>query len=179
MWLGILTILVAVSLAVYVVCTPSEFRAERSTRIEGPAAVVFAQVNDLHVWEAWSPWLKIDPGTTFQYDGPDSGVGSTVRWKGNPSVGEGSTTILESEASRRIRLLAKSIRPVQAEFDVDFRFQEENDTCLVIWQVIGKRLTLDKIFGIVVSLEQTIGRDLEQGLANLKEWVEKKTKAPG
>ena len=40
---------------------PSEFRVVRSATISAPAPAVFAQVNDLHKWQAWSPWAKLDP----------------------------------------------------------------------------------------------------------------------
>jgi fatty acid desaturase len=54
-------------LAVVVATRPAEFRVSRSAMIPAPPADVFAHVNDLHHWEAWSPWAKLDPqakGTT-------------------------------------------------------------------------------------------------------------------
>jgi hypothetical protein len=39
---------------------PSEFRIVRSATISAPSPAVFAQVNDFHNWEAWSPWAKLD-----------------------------------------------------------------------------------------------------------------------
>ena len=37
---------------------PAEFRIVRSATIAAPAQAVFAQVNDVHKWERWSPWAK-------------------------------------------------------------------------------------------------------------------------
>jgi hypothetical protein len=50
-----LAVLIALFLVI-VALQPSEFRVERTTTIAAPQADVFAQVNDLHKWEAWSPW---------------------------------------------------------------------------------------------------------------------------
>ena len=59
-------IFIAVALAfiaflIFVALQPSEVRVERTATIAAPPAVVFAQVNDFHKWEAWSPWAKLDP----------------------------------------------------------------------------------------------------------------------
>ena len=40
---------------------PSEFRVTRLAKINAPPEKVFPHVNDLHRWEAWSPWAKMDP----------------------------------------------------------------------------------------------------------------------
>ena len=34
---------------------------ESDATIVAPLEAVFAQVNDLHHWEGWSPWAKLDP----------------------------------------------------------------------------------------------------------------------
>lgn len=34
---------------------PSDFRVERTAKIAAPQADLFAQVNDFHKWETWSP----------------------------------------------------------------------------------------------------------------------------
>ena len=61
------------------------------------------QVNDLHNWEAWSPWLKPDPAATTAYEGPRAGTGAVFAWSGNRSVGEGRMTITESRPHELVR----------------------------------------------------------------------------
>jgi len=65
----VLKILVAIvaAFAAFVALQPSEYRIARSATIAAPASDVFAQVNDFHKWDAWSPWAKLDPNakTTF------------------------------------------------------------------------------------------------------------------
>jgi len=53
-----LVVIVMVFVAI-VALRPSEFRVERSAVVSAPPAVVFAQVNDLHKWEGWSPWVRL------------------------------------------------------------------------------------------------------------------------
>jgi hypothetical protein len=85
----------AAIIAVFVVVValqPSEFRITRSAVIASPAPDVFAQVNDFHKWEAWSPWAKLDPAAKAVFEGPPAGKGAVFRWAGNSEVGEGSMT---------------------------------------------------------------------------------------
>ena len=55
----LLTLLLIVVVFILVVATRrADFQITRSTTIAAPPAVVFAQVNDFHKWDAWSPWAK-------------------------------------------------------------------------------------------------------------------------
>jgi len=49
-----LAAIVAIFLIV-VALQPADFRVERTATIAAPQADVFAQVNDFHKWDAWSP----------------------------------------------------------------------------------------------------------------------------
>jgi hypothetical protein len=46
---------IVVAFLVVVALQPAEFRVMRAATISAPPPAVFAQVNDLHKWEVWSP----------------------------------------------------------------------------------------------------------------------------
>src|SRR5882757_6893455 len=94
---------IVIALVVVVALQPTEFRISRSMSIAAPAAVVFAEVNDLHKWQAWSPWAKVDPNAKMMYSGPPAGTGAGYSWAGNNQVGEGSMSITECQPSDLIR----------------------------------------------------------------------------
>lgn len=73
----VLVLLVAGFVAV-VALQPSEFHVERTATIAAPPAQVFAQVDDLHKWEAWSPWAKLDPSAQVGYEGRARGQGCRI-----------------------------------------------------------------------------------------------------
>src|SRR5882672_9968867 len=81
---------------IIVALQPAQYKVTRSASISAPPAVVFAQVNDFHKWEAWNPWGKIDPAMKQTYAGAPSGSGAIYTWSGNNEVGEGRMTITES-----------------------------------------------------------------------------------
>src|SRR6266478_5063331 len=87
---------IVVVFVVIVALQPADFRVTRSATIPAPPAVVFAQVNDLHNWQAWSPWAKLDPAAKNTFEGPSAGTGAIFKWSGNSDVGEGSMTLTES-----------------------------------------------------------------------------------
>lgn len=68
--------LIVVALVIVVAMQPSEFRVVRTATMSAPAPAVFAQVNDFHNWEAWSPWAKLDPVMKKTYEGAPAGTGA-------------------------------------------------------------------------------------------------------
>ena len=116
---------VAVLIVVFVVVVnlqPSDFRVTRSTTVAAPAAVVFAQVNDLHKWEVWSPWVKIDPNSKTTYEGPAQGEGAVFKWSGNDQVGVGLMTITESRPDELVRFKLEFLKPFQGTSTAEFTF---------------------------------------------------------
>jgi hypothetical protein len=70
---------IVVAFVVVVALQPSEFRILRNATISAPAPAVFAQVNDFHKWEAWSPWAKLDPAAKNSFEGPSAGMGAILQ----------------------------------------------------------------------------------------------------
>src|SRR4029450_3509072 len=109
-----------VLLVVVVALQPSEFRITRTATVAAPASAVFAQVNDFHKWEAWSPWAKLDPNAKNTFEGPSAGEGACFRWAGNKNVGEGSMTITESRPNDLIRIRLEFLKPFAATNATEF-----------------------------------------------------------
>ena len=97
-------IVLAVIFAVLLVVSlflPSKVRVERSMIINAPTEIVFDQINNLHNWEAWSPWRKMEPEAQLTYNNIPSGNGASFSWVGK-KTGEGSLTITESVPNEKI-----------------------------------------------------------------------------
>ena len=104
MFLKILIALVAIvaAFAAFVALRPSEYRIARSATIAAPASEIFAQVNDFHKWDAWSPWAKLDPNAKTTFEGPSAGEGAVFAWAGNSQIGEGRITLTQSRPAELI-----------------------------------------------------------------------------
>ena len=169
----ILKILIAIAvlvvvLVVVIATRPSEFRVERTATVSAPAAVVFAQVNDFHQWDAWSPYAKRDPGMKKTFEGAPSGVGAVYTWSGNHEVGEGRTTIVESRPSELIRVRLEFVRPFAATSTATFTFRPESERTAVTWTLDGRNGFPAKAMGLVMNMDKMIGDDFEKGLAQMK-----------
>jgi uncharacterized protein YndB with AHSA1/START domain len=151
---------------------PAEFRVTRTATINAPPADVFPHVNDLHKWEAWSPWARLDPEMKLTYDGPAEGAGASYTWSGNNKVGEGRTTITESRPNDLVRLKLEFVRPFTATNDVEFTFRSEGDQTSVTWDMTGRNNFMSKAFCLFVNMDRMVGGDFEKGLAQLKAVVE-------
>jgi uncharacterized protein YndB with AHSA1/START domain len=168
-------IAVAVILIVCVVVVamqPSEFRIARTAIIAAPAPAVFAQVNDLHKWETWSPWAKRDPAMRQAYEGALAGTGAIYTWAGNSEVGEGRTTITESRPSDLIRIKLEMMKPFAATNTVEFTFKPDGNQTTVTWSMAGERNFTAKAVGLVMSMDKMVGGDFEKGLAQMKSVAE-------
>ncbi len=168
---------IVVLFLIIVALRPSEFRVARSTTVAAPPEIVFPQVNDLHKWEAWNPWGKIDPNMKLAYEGPAAGVGAVHAWAGNNKVGEGRMEIIESRAPELIRFRLDFYQPMAGTSTAAFTFKPEGDQTLVTWAMSGKNNFMAKAFGLFVNCDKMIGSQFEKGLADLKAIAEAAAKS--
>ncbi len=165
--LGLAVVLAA--FAAFVSTRSDTFRIERSTRIDAPADVAFAQVNDFHAWEAWSPWAKVDPAMKQSYEGPAAGVGAGYAWEGNDKAGKGKMTITESRAPQRVAIKLDFLEPFAATHAVEFAFKPAGEGKTdVSWTMTGNKNFLSKAMCVFMDMDAMIGPDFEKGLAGLK-----------
>lgn len=156
---------------------PSDFRVTRSATIAAPPEAVFSQVNDLHRWEAWSPWAKLDPAAKSTYEGPAAGVGAAFSWAGNRQVGEGRMTITESRPNDLIRMNLEFMKPFKATNITEFTFKPEGNRTVVAWTMSGKNNFLSKAIGLFMDCDKMVGGQFEKGLAQMKSIAEGTTKS--
>jgi uncharacterized protein YndB with AHSA1/START domain len=175
MWKGIvlgLLVLVA-ALAVFVAVQPAEFQVSRSAAFAAPPEAVFAQVNELKRWNAWSPWAKKDPRMKQAYEGPAAGNGAATSWIGNAEVGEGRMTIVESRPNELVRFKLEFFEPFAATNTAVFEFKPEAHGTRVTWSMQGRNNFIGKAMCLVFDMDKMVGGDFEAGLAGIKRIVEK------
>ena len=167
-------VLLIAGFAAVVAMQPSEFHVERTATVAVPPASVFAHVDDLHKWEAWSPWAKLDPAAKVAYEGAPAGKGAGFTWSGNDKVGEGRMTIVESRPAELVDIKVDFTRPFAGSNSSTFTFKPEGDGTAVTWAMSGHQNFLEKAVCLVMNGKKMIGDQLDQGLAQLKNVAEKK-----
>lgn len=164
---------IVVAVLVTAALMPDTFRVERSALIQAPPQRIFEQINDFQRWRAWSPYEKLDPAMTRQIDGAAQGVGATYRWDGNDKAGAGRMEIVQARPGSNVTASTVTIqldfsRPMEAHNVAEFTLVPEGDATRVTWSMHGPQPYLGKLFGLVFNLDRMIGKDFEEGLANLK-----------
>jgi hypothetical protein len=163
---------VIVVFLVIVAMQPAQYRVVRTTTISAAPAVVFEQVNDLHKWDAWSPWAKLDPAMKTTFEGPQSGTGAAYSWVGDSKVGEGKMSITDSKANEMVRLKLEFIKPFASTAISEFTFKPEGDKTTVSWSMSGDKNFMSKAFCLFMNMDKMVGGDFEKGLASLKSVVQ-------
>ncbi len=153
---------------VVVAMQPSEFRVARSAIVFAPASDVFAQVNDFHKWQEWSPWAKLDPNAKSSFEGPAAGEGAIFEWSGNDKIGEGRMTLIESKPGELIRIKLDFVKPMEGTSIAQFAFKPQGDRTAVTWSMTGQNNFIAKAFCLFVNMDKMVGGDFEKGLENLR-----------
>jgi hypothetical protein len=165
--IGVAASVIVVGLAGYIASRPSEFRISRTRTVGAPPDVVYAHVNDLHRWQEWSPWERIDPALAREYSGAPAGPGAVYSWSGNRNVGAGRMTIIASRAPQSITIRLEFMKPWKATNTAEFDFAPSGSGTSVTWTMTGRSNFMAKTFHLFMDIDRMVGGYFEQGLAAL------------
>lgn len=165
--IGVVAVVLAVSLVLFVRSRPDRFRVERTALVHAPADVAFAMINDFHQWGRWSPYEKLDPNMTRSIEGPPSGPGATYSWSGNSKAGAGKMTILESRPGELVSIRFDFYKPFAATNHGTFKLVATEQGTQVTWAVEGENTTMGKVISAFLDMDKLLGANFEEGLANL------------
>jgi len=161
------------AILLYAATKPDTFRVERTATINAPPEKVFALINDFNRWPAWSPWEKLDPNMTRTLGGAPAGKGATYAWQGNKDVGKGRMEILESTPPSQVKIQLDFLEPFEGHNITDFALEPAGAATKVTWVMHGPSPFLTKLMQVFMDMDAMIGKDFEQGLANLRAAAEK------
>jgi hypothetical protein len=167
----VVAVLVAAFLMI-VSLQPNDFRMSRSIIINANQAVIFPYINNLHKWDDWSPWAKLDPDCKNEFEGPDAGVGAVFKWEGNKKVGKGIMTIIESNQNELVQIQLEFLKPFKATNLAQFTLRPELNETHVTWSMFGKNSLIGKVISLVMNCEDMVGKQFDQGLATIKSLAE-------
>jgi hypothetical protein len=169
--LGVAVLLIAVLLLA--TRQPDSFSVERRLIMNAPPERVFAQINDFHAWESWSPWAKLDPAMTATYSGAAQGVGAVYEWSGNSEVGAGRMTIKSATAPSEVVVALDFLTPIESHNVTTFMISPVSSGTEVIWTMRGNSEYVTKLMTMFMSMDKMVGPDFARGLQQLKTVVER------
>jgi uncharacterized protein YndB with AHSA1/START domain len=171
--IAVILIVGIVAVLAYAATKPDTFRVQRTASIKAPPDKIFALINDLHSWNAWSPYEVKDPQMKRTFSGASAGKGAIYEWDGDRNVGKGRMEITDASAPSKIVIKLDFISPFEGHNTAEFTMNPKADTTDVTWGMYGPAPFMAKIMHVFINMDRMIGDDFAVGLANLKAVVEK------
>jgi hypothetical protein len=171
-WYILIAVVAVVGIIALIASTkPDQWTVQRQQAIPGAPAKVFPYMDDLHKFNEWSPWMKLDPNVKLMYGGPASGSGANFSWVGNGKVGAGRMTVTESRPNELVRGRLDFIKPMKCTNAQEFVLKPEGSQTIVTWTATGNSPFVFKMMLVFASADKMMGKDFERGLENLKALV--------
>jgi len=155
--------------------TRKEINVQREVIINLAKVKVFEFVNLLKNQDQFSVWALKDPDMKKEFRGVDGTVGFVSGWESEmKDVGKGEQEIKEIIVGQRIDYELRFIKPFAATnfAFISFEIVSENQT-LVKWGFSGKMKYPMNLFLLIRDMDGMLGKDLQDGLNNLKRVLEK------
>lgn len=175
-FLGLLVVVALVLGVLYAVgrfLLPNSLEVARTVAIERPRASVFAMVNDLNIAKEWSPYNARDPDADYVIS-ERPGAGQTMRWESNVrNIGSGRMSIVNSLENELVESIIEIGDRATLNSRLDLRRTEEGTA--VAWMVSAEcaqgAINVPCRYMNLI-MRTTIERDLDAGLARLKDRAE-------
>jgi hypothetical protein len=173
----VLAILAIIALALIIALfAKKEFAIEREITINQPKDSVFNYIKYVKNQDHFSVWNQKDPKMVKTFSGTDGTVGFVYSWNSkNEDVGVGAQEIKKITEGERVDFELRFKVPMEAT-NMAYMTTESitpNQT-KVKWGFTGKMPYPMNLMLIVMDMDKMIGKDLEDGLNNLKVVLEKK-----
>ncbi len=166
--LGLLFLAAILLALILAAMKPDTFRVTRAIVINEPSETIFPFFNDLENFRRWSPYEKLDPDMQRTISAPASGVGASYAWDSKGKAGAGKMTIKKSIPSSTVEMALEFVKPFKSSSTATFSLEPQGAGTRVTWEMAGPAPFVSKIMQVFFNMDKMIGKDFEQGLADLK-----------
>lgn len=167
---GLIFILLIIALFVR-----KEYSLVREINISKPVNEVFDYLKFLKNQDNFSKWALMDPNMKKEYNGVDASVGFISAWDSkNKNVGKGEQEIKNLSEGKRIDYEIRFIKPFSgvAQSYLTSENLSANET-RINWGFASKMKYPMNLMLLFMNMDKMLGNDLETGLKNLKNILEK------
>lgn len=170
--IGIIVLVIIVAAAIWIMTLSGEAHLERTVTVNAPVEKVYSVVNDFGQTNQWNPWMKIDPDAQYTYSDNTVGAGAYYSWTSeHQEVGNGRQDILESIENELVKTQMAFGEEMSGTYTADFILEADGDGTKLTWSFDGKfDSVMEKIY--MSMTESMLGPMYDQGLANLKTYIE-------
>lgn len=153
---------------------PKDFAIEREVTINKPKDQVFAYLKEVKNQDNYSIWNKRDPNMKKSFRGTDGTVGFVAVWDSqDKNVGAGEQEIKSITEGSRIDMELRFTRPFESTSQAYMSAESAGEgQTKVKWGFNGKMPYPMNAMMLFMNMDKEAGKDLGDGLANLKAVLE-------
>lgn len=153
----------------------SDYSVERSVMIDKPLVQVFDYVRLLKNQNDYATWGMKDPNIKRSYLGKDGTVGFVSIWESDdPEVGFGEQEIKKIVPNQRVDFELRFIKPFEATEPAFMTTEAVSaEQTKVTWGFKGHLDYPMNLMFLFIDFEGQIGNDLQNGLNNMKNILDK------
>ncbi len=152
------------------------FSIERETTINQPVQPVFNYIKHIRNQDEYNPWSLMDPGMKKEYRGTDGTVGFISTWESSKpkGPGKGEQEIKSIEENKKLVVELRFLKPFASVSPAWFITDSiSGNLTQVKWGIFCEMKFPMNLMGLFMNFEQVMGKELEKGLAKMKENLEK------
>jgi uncharacterized membrane protein len=172
--LAILAIII-VALLIVALFAKKDYAVEKEVVINKPNQEVFDYIKLLKNQNNYSKWATMDANMKKEFRGTDGTVGFVSSWDSDvKDVGKGEQEIKKITEGKRIDYELRFIKPFESTEQTYMATEalSENQT-KVKWGFSGRMNYPMNLMLLFMNMEKMVGDDLQTGLNNLKNILEK------
>lgn len=154
-----------------------EYDIYRTLIINNPKAEVYGYVRQLKNQKYWIPWFGENPQLVLKLKGEDGKPGAALYWNGKSKFGEeeGVQKIVKVKQGKVFESQLMFVKPYKT-LSLSYIGVKEvsEDRTKIVWGLRGVHRFPASVVMLFYGLERVVGKDLEEGLSNLKSILENK-----
>lgn len=165
---------IVVLIMVLAAIAPKKYHVTRNVIINKPLPEVFNYIKHVKNQDEWSPWKKRDPNMHQEFVGQDGTIGFISRWESDhKQVGSGEQEIITIDENERMEAELRFLKPFKSVSTGFFETRDAgNGSTEVVWGFYGNNKFPMSIFFLFMNIDKAVGKDFEEGLAELKKTLE-------
>lgn len=163
----LLSLAALVALAVFAIS--EDYHFEKSITIHAPAEKIYPHLASMKAFNAWNPWLKMDPNLKMEYSGTSGQIGDKYCWKSEKrEVGNGcqEITALVPNQKQSTKMVFEGMGDAYS----DILLTPQGQQTKVTWTLNSKLERPKNLMKLMMNsaMDQSYG----EGLAKLKQMSE-------
>ncbi|HKG06707.1 MAG TPA: SRPBCC family protein [Pedobacter sp.] len=152
-----------------------DYAVEREVTINKPKQEVFDYIKLLKNQDHYSIFNQLDPAMKKTYHGIDGTVGFVYAWDSEKKeAGKGEQEISKITEGERIDMLLRFKEPFEANDNAYMTTEAVSDSLTKVkWGFSGHMNYPMNLMPVLMNMEKSLGKALQDGLNNLKTTLEK------